>query len=206
MTRRNKLDEFRLAHITDQINQLVKIGYGIILVVSGSVACGKSAFDINPTKFCYSRNLLESNSNIRNVYAGLGQIVLIEKLTKAFEEKRIRIAQILLRKNDLGERLINNRLEEVINCYLDIGIVPVFNENDVVDLNSFGGNDFLAGGIAGLLRADKLLILSSWQGSIFGIGGGEAKKEVLKQMKRQNIEAVIIDGKRKNSLLSCFKT
>jgi hypothetical protein len=55
--------------------------------------------------------------------------------------------------------------------------------------------------ITSLLNAKKFIMLSTMKGSEYGVGGGEAKQEVIELLKRKNIETEIVDGKLKNILL-----
>ena len=93
---------------------------------------------------------------------------------------------------------------DMLHYYLNIGVVPVINENDVIDLNCFGGNDFLGARIASLLNVESLLILSTMAGSSSGVGGGEAKLQAVAMLKKEGIAASILDGKTKNILLEAL--
>ena len=75
--------------------------------------------------------------------------------------------------------------------------MPVINENDVVDLNSFGGNDFLAANMAKLLKVDQLLILSTMAGSNFGVGGGKAKLQAVAMLKEKIFRQALSTAKQK---------
>lgn len=189
MTRRNKLDEFRIAHIADQFTALQNAGYNLVLVISGAVACGVNIMHMS------------SDRLMRQVSAGVGQVYLISTLLRIFEQKKLQIAQILLRKEDLKSSSVRNSLKESLAFYLYSKIIPVFNENDVIDLNSFGGNDFLAAELSMLLKADELFILSTLEGSTFGVGGGKSKLEAVSLLTSRDIKASIVNGKTKNILL-----
>ena len=110
------------------------------------------------------------------------------------------IAQILLRRKDFNDS--KSMLKDVIAKYLELDVVPVINENDVIDLNSFGGNDYLAAEIAIALGAEKLVILSTWERSKFGVGGGESKRMVVSKLQEAGIVSEILDGKVKNVLIN----
>lgn len=184
LTRRNKLDEFRIAHIADQITSLREAGIGVVLIISGAVACG--------SKYIHLTDTIS-----RKAAAGIGQVIVTSTFSSIFNQKGYQIAQILLTKNEL----VSARLPEVINTYLSNGFIPVLNENDVVDLNSFGGNDFLGAEIASKLQSNRLIILSTMEGSIYGIGGERTKQEVITQLRKQNIKTKIVDGKVRNVLI-----
>ncbi|MBI1839150.1 MAG: hypothetical protein HYR95_02565 [Candidatus Colwellbacteria bacterium] len=190
LTQRNKLDEFRLAHIAGQIIALKEKGVGVILVISGAVACGAKfvGFSLN-------------SSELRRVAAGIGQVYLISVIQEIFSKKNLQIAQLLLVKDSLAPGVQKEKISELIKHYLQIGIVPIINENDVLELNGFGGNDFLAAELAMALRAEQLLMLSTMARSAYGVGGGESKQEVLRILNKEKVHATIVDGKLENIIL-----
>ncbi|OGG03034.1 hypothetical protein A2W14_02195 [Candidatus Gottesmanbacteria bacterium RBG_16_37_8] len=190
LTKRNKLDEFRIAHIADQILRLREKEYGIILVVSGAVAYGANFIEIS-----------EKDIKFRQAAAGIGQVYLTTVFQEIFIKKNLQLAQILLTKEELSSLKQQKSLRQIIRLYLKTGIIPIFNENDVIDLNCFGGNDFLAAELTKLFRADQLLILSSREGSKYGIGGGVSKQEAIESLSNINIKAEIIDGKIREVIL-----
>ena len=185
LTKRNKLDEFRIAHIADQITSLREAGIGVVLVISGAVACGSKY--VNP-----------NDSISKRMAAGIGQIIISATFSSIFNQKGYQIAQVLLTKTDINSRELIN----VLKRYVSEGFIPVINENDVVDLNSFGGNDFLGAEITTLLQAKRLIVLSTMESSVFGIGGGKTKQQVIKHLRKQNVKTEIINGKVKNILLN----
>lgn len=197
VTRRKKLDEFRISHIADQISTLRRKGLGIILVVSGAVACGF----MTDTSDRLSLSSKIDYSLLRQATAGIGQAHLITVLNCIFRQKQMIIAQILLNRNDLKIYTRHERIRKILEIYFKSGIIPVFNENDVVDLNSFGGNDFLAAELALLLQARLLIILSTNGVSAYGVGGGTTKKIAGDLLSRKNIDTIITDGKIKNIIL-----
>ena len=190
LTQRNKLDEFRVAHIADQVFSLREQGIGVILVVPGAVACGANYV-----------NFSSDDHELKMVAAGIGQAYIISVFQQIFSRKHLQIAQVLLTKDILSSNNKRGALTKLLQTYLKIGVVPVINENDVIDLNSFGGNDFLAADVSILLNVDKLLMLSTMEGSVYGIGGGEAKQQTLELLSKTNIRANIVDGKSQNIIL-----
>jgi len=190
LTQRNKLDEFRVAHIADQVLSLREQGVGVVLVVSGAVACGANYV-----------NFSSGDHELKMVAAGIGQAYIISVFQQIFSRKHLQIAQVLLTKDILSSNNKRGALNKLLRTYLKIGVVPVINENDVIDLNSFGGNDFLAADVSILLNVDKLLMLSTMTGSVYGVGGGEAKQQALELLSKTNIQANIVDGKSQNIIL-----
>lgn len=190
MNQHKKLDEFRVTHIAEQVLKLQFEGLGVVLVVSGAVASGFNFV-----------NFEESDENLRMAAAGIGQAILTSTFQQIFALKKLQIAQVLLNQENLIVESDRDKVNKLLLFYLNSGFVPLVNENDVISMNSFGGNDILASEIASLISAKKLLILSTYDKSFFGIGGGETKEKTLKEMKARKIQARILDGKHKNIIL-----
>lgn len=191
MTQRGRLDEFRIAHIADQVASLKEEGFGVVLVVSGAVACGYKYIKFN-----------DNDKGLKQVAAGIGQSILTATFNNIFSQKKMQIAQVLLTREYLNLIIEQERLRYLLEFYIQSDFVAFINENDVLDLNSFGGNDHLAGEITTLLNADRLVILSSQNGSLFGIGGRETKQEVINLMETKNIKADILNGKAQDIILN----
>ena len=186
LTSRNKLDEFRISHIADQVGVLRKKDNGVVLIVSGAVACGAPYVDLS-----------NANTKLREVAAGIGQAYLVSILRKCFSAKDLTIAQVLLTKDFFYSEENRKSLKETLEYYFQIGIIPIINENDVLDLNSFGGNDCLANEIAVLLGVNQVIILSQMAESTHGVGGGRIKLQVVEDLNQKGIKTSIVDGKEK---------
>lgn len=190
MNKRNKLDEFRITHIAKQILTLQEQGKFVVLIISGAVAYGSRFIDLSNKQYLMCQ-----------VAAGIGQVYLTSIFNTIFTQQKLQIAQVLLTKDSLHSKAKQKKLIRLIYFYLQSNFIPFINENDVLDLNSFGGNDLLAAEVAALLQAKKLLILSTMVGSTHGVGGGQTKLEAIDILSRKNIEANILDGKTKDILL-----
>lgn len=191
MTQRNKLDESRIDHIADQVASLRAEGVGVILVVSGAVACGHKFISFS-----------KDQRHFRQAAAGLGQAILTATFNNIFNQKEMQIAQVLLTKDSFDSSINKEKIKTLLEFYIQSGFTALINENDVLDLNSFGGNDHLAGEIADLISADRLLLLSTYEKSLFGVGGGVTKQKVINFMKTKNIQTEILDGKTNDVILS----
>lgn len=189
LTKKQKFNLAQMKHLADQIKALHKKGYGVVLVVSGAVAVGSNYIDLS-----------ESQLYKRQAAAGMGQIHLISLLTSIFNKRNLQLAQVLITKKFLD--LHQDNVKKLLNYYVDAGIIPIINENDVLDLNSFGGNDILAGEIGKLLDAPEVVILSTMEGSVHGVGGGATKQLVKQMLAKKNIATKIANGKEKNILLN----
>jgi glutamate 5-kinase len=98
--------------------------------------------------------------------AAVGQMGLTQAYESVFAELGITSAQVLLTHEDLADRsrYLNARI--TLNTLLDLGVVPIINENDTVvtDEIRFGDNDTLGALVANLIEADALIILTDQQG------------------------------------------
>ena len=140
-----------------QVVQLHKAGIRVVLVSSGAVAEGMSrlGFKVRPN----SLQLLQAA-------AAVGQMGLIQLYESQFQKYGFHTAQVLLTHDDLRsrERYINAR--GTLRKLLDLGVIPVVNENDTVvtDEIRFGDNDTLAALVTNIIDANTLLLLTDQQG------------------------------------------
>jgi glutamate 5-kinase len=106
---------------------------------------------------------------MRQVMAAVGQHVLMNSYTELFRREGIVTAQALLTKLDLANRISYLNARNTLLTLLELGVVPVINENDVVAIEElegahFGDNDNLSGMVANLIDADLLVIMSDVAG------------------------------------------
>lgn len=151
------LDAAVIATLVEQLVGLRQRGCEVVLVSSGAVAAGivRLGWPERP-------HLLHR----LQAAAAVGQSVLVQGYENAFKQFGIATAQILLVHDDITarDRYLNAR--GTLNTLLDLGVVPVVNENDTVvtDEIRFGDNDTLAALVANLIDADALLLLTDQQG------------------------------------------
>ncbi|MBO6556481.1 MAG: glutamate 5-kinase [Pseudomonadales bacterium] len=141
----------------DQIAELRARSIRVVLVSSGAVAEGMQRLGIKARP--HSLHELQAA-------AAVGQMGLIQMYESAFQRHDIHTAQILLTHDDLKsrERYLNAR--STLTQLLDLGVVPIVNENDTVvtDEIQFGDNDTLAALVVNLIGADTLLLLTDQPG------------------------------------------
>jgi len=138
-----------------QIAELVRAGRQVIVVTSGAIGVGALELGI-------SRRVTEVR--MRQACAAVGQIALMDAYKKAFAAFGLKPAQILVTRETWDDRGAYLNLRASVEALLDSGVVPVFNENDVVSTaeigNAFGDNDQLSALIASKADAELLVILS----------------------------------------------
>ncbi len=129
----------------------------LILVSSGAVAEGMTRLGWNKRP----QTLHELPAA-----AAIGQMGLIQAYENFLQEHDLHSAQVLLTHEDLRDRKRYINARSTLTTLLDLGVVPVVNENDTVatDEIRFGDNDNLAALVANLVSADKLIILTDQEG------------------------------------------
>ena len=146
-----------LQSLVSDIAGLRRAGTEILLVSSGAVALGRRTLDLRPGEL----RLEESQAA-----AAVGQVHLAQAYVDAFHSFGFTAAQILvtLEASEDQRRYLNAR--ETLRTLLQLGAIPVINENDTVATAEirFGDNDRLAARIAGMAEADHLVLLSDIDG------------------------------------------
>ena len=140
-----------------QIAQLRAQGKEVVLVSSGSIAAGmkRLGFSSRPTQV-----------NELQAAAAVGQMELVGVYESHFEVHGLCTAQILLTHEDLSNRRRYLNARSSLRTLLNLGVVPIVNENDTVvtDEIRFGDNDTLGALVANLVEADALIILTDQKG------------------------------------------
>ena len=140
-----------------QLAQLVKDGREVIMVSSGAIAEGMKR--------------LGWSSRPKAIHelqaaAAVGQMGLVQVYESKLRENGIGSAQVLLTHADLADRERYLNARSTLLTLLQLGVVPVINENDTVvnDEIKFGDNDTLGALVANLVEADVLIILTDQKG------------------------------------------
>jgi len=151
------LDQSMISTLVEQLVQLRGQGCEVVLVSSGAVAAG--IVRLGWTERPHLIHKLQAA-------AAVGQSVLVQSYETAFNRHDIATAQILLGHDDViaRDRYLNAR--GTLNTLLQLGVVPVVNENDTVVTEEirFGDNDTLGALVANLIDADALILLTDQQG------------------------------------------
>jgi len=151
------LDESAILQWVKQMADLKKSGIELVLVSSGAVAEGMKRLGWNQRPNAVHK---------LQAAAAVGQMGLVQSYESAFKQYDLHTAQILLTHDDLSNRNRYLNARSTISHLLELGIIPVVNENDTVvtDEIRFGDNDTLAALVANLVDADLLVILTDQNG------------------------------------------
>jgi glutamate 5-kinase len=129
----------------------------VVLVTSGAIAAGQVRLALGARP---------KTVRLKQAVAAVGQIDLMALYERAFASYERHVAQILLTADDFTNRSRYLNAKHTIETLLDLGIVPIINENDSVAIDEikFGENDRLSALTATLVEADLLVILSDVAG------------------------------------------
>ena len=151
------LDEGAIGHWCEQLATLVRQGREVIMVSSGAVAEGMKRL-----------GWTERPKQIHELQAAaaVGQMGLVQMYETKLRANGIGSAQVLLTHADLADRERYLNARSTLLTLLQLGVVPVINENDTVvnDEIKFGDNDTLGALVANLVDADVLIILTDQKG------------------------------------------
>ncbi len=151
------LDRAAIEAWAAQITQLVKNGKQVVLVSSGAVAEGMQR--LGWKKRPVAVNELQAA-------AAVGQMGLVQMYESCFSQHGLHTAQVLLTHDDLADRKRYLNARSTLRTLLELGVIPIINENDTVvtDEIRFGDNDTLGSLVANLIEADALVILTDQSG------------------------------------------
>ena len=144
------------------LSDIQNMGNEVILVSSGAIAVGtnKLRMKTRPTSM-----------RLKQAAAAVGQCSIMYLYDKFFNDYDKTIAQILLNAEDIEIEEKKENLTNTFDALLEMGVIPVVNENDSVSYTEiesedrlFGDNDMLSAVVAILCRAQKLVILSDIDG------------------------------------------
>ena len=148
--------------IDSLVSQIAKIfeEHEIVLVTSGAVAAGLQYISSERTT-----KILKKNSLVqKQILASVGQPILMKAYEESFDKHSISISQALLARGDFENRNGYLNIRNTLLELLQIGILPIINENDVVateELNRYGDNDRLSAMVANAVDADILILLGT---------------------------------------------
>ncbi len=146
-----------LASVAADIADLRRCGIGVVVVSSGAIALARRQLGLTQ-----KRLRLEE----KQAAASVGQIRLASAWSAALSSYGLTAAQLLLTLGDTEDRRRYLNARATLHTLLELGCVPVINENDSVATGEirFGDNDRLAGRVAEMIEADQLILLSDIDG------------------------------------------
>jgi len=165
------LDQALIRTLCEQIHVLRTRGYTLALVSSGAIGAGIGQLELDERPTALPR---------LQAAAAVGQSKLMSLYDEAFARHGYHAAQLLLTREDFDARPRYVNMRNTLWALIDMGAVPVINENDTVSVDElkFGDNDILSVLVAHLLHADLLVLLTSVDG-LLKPGRSRAQDEIL---------------------------
>jgi len=156
----DRLDLEAMSRIVGQVVRLRERGADVGIVSSGAQAAGRHRL---------AHRLRPGKEPSRQAFASVGQSHLMQSWDELFDWHDVVVAQVLLTRRDLADRLGYLNARTTLRDLLDAGTVPIVNENDAVALDHvlasrIGENDTLSAHVANLIDADLLVILTDVDG------------------------------------------
>ena len=144
------------------LSDIQNMGYDVILVSSGAIAAGINKLNMK---------IRPDSMRLKQAAAAVGQCSIMYLYDKFFGDYDKTIAQILLNAEDMEQEEKKENLTNTFDALLEMGVIPIVNENDSVSYTEieseerlFGDNDMLSAVVAVLCKAKWLVILSDIDG------------------------------------------
>jgi glutamate 5-kinase len=156
----DKLDAKLMASLAAQVVRLIDEGREVIIVSSGAIAAGRERLN----EHGHRRDVW-----FRQVLAAVGQAHLMQTYDRLFAAHGRVVGQTLLTRRDLADRGGYLNARNTLLGLLELGVVPIINENDAVATDEIAGakigdNDNLSALVANLIDADLLALLTDTGG------------------------------------------
>ncbi len=185
-----QLDLAMMSALVGQVAQLHREGAEVILVTSGAIAAGR-----------HQLGAVQGQRDIpsRQVLAAVGQSHLMQSYDQLFSWHGIVIAQALLSRRDLTDRVGYLNARNTLLALLELRVVPVVNENDVVAVEEIegariGDNDNLSALVANLVDADLLALLTDTGGLYTADPRLDKKARLIRRVERVDGEIEQLAG------------
>jgi len=155
--KKGNLSESVFDMLAGEISGIKSRGIDVVIVSSGAIASGMKKLNLSAKP---------SEISMKQAIAACGQSALIWNYERAFSSFGLIVAQILLTHDGLADRKRFLNARKTLTTLLDMGIIPVINENDTVAVEEImlGDNDNLAALVTSLVEADLLVLLTDIEG------------------------------------------
>ena len=155
--KKGSLSESVFDLLAGEISGIKSRGIEVVIVSSGAIASGMKKLGISSKP---------NEISMKQAIAACGQSALIWNYERAFSSFGLVVAQILLTHDGLADRKRFLNARKTLTTLLDMGIIPVVNENDTVAVEEImlGDNDNLAALVTSLIEADLLILLTDIEG------------------------------------------
>lgn len=179
-----------MAALVGQVAHLHKRGAAVLVVTSGAIAAGRHRLGMSRDR---------KGMPFRQMLAAVGQSDLMHAYQELFARHDTTVAQTLLTRRDLADRQGYLNARNTLLGLLELGVVPVINENDVVAVEEIegtriGDNDNLSALVANLVDADLLVLLTDQAGLYTADPRRDAGARLIPRVERIDAEIERVAG------------
>ncbi|MDO4797271.1 MAG: glutamate 5-kinase [Coriobacteriales bacterium] len=152
-----KVDQAFISALCAQVATLRAEGRPVVIVTSGAAAAGRERLGLDSRP---------ADIPTLQACAAAGQAALTEAYAQELAARELMCGQVLLTRRDVVDREGYLNVRNTFDRLLELGVVPVVNENDTVSVSefAFGDNDMLGAIVCGLLGASIYVVLSDVAG------------------------------------------
>jgi glutamate 5-kinase len=192
-----RLDLSVMSALVSQVAQLHARGADVIVVTSGAIAAGRHRLGMIDRKAAVAAQ--RRDVPLRQVLASVGQGHLMQSYDQLFAWHDIVVAQTLLTRRDLSDRVSYLNARNTLLALLELRAVPIVNENDAVAIEEIDGaeigdNDNLSALVANLVDADLLALVTDTGGLYTADPRHDEKAELIPRVERIDDEIERIAG------------
>ena len=157
-TGEGRIDHAYLEELARQVEQVRSSGWQVVIVSSGAIACGLERLGMSGKR--------PDDMPTLQAAASVGQGLFASAWGYAFGKCGTLTSTVLLTRRDTADRTAYLHARDTLERLLELGVVPIVNENDTVSVEQirFGDNDTLGALVACLIGADLAIILSDVEG------------------------------------------
>jgi glutamate 5-kinase len=155
---RGEIVDAAIEKLCAEVADMRRAGEKVVVVTSGAIAAGLPVLGLGDAR--------PSNPAVLQAVSAVGQAHLVDRYNRALATHGLVAGQVLLAPLDFVNRKQYLHARQTLQVLLDLGVVPVVNENDAIadDEIRFGDNDRLAALVSHLLAADLLVLLTDQAG------------------------------------------
>jgi glutamate 5-kinase len=191
--RSGRINRTWLGTLVEDLLRLRRRGQRVVLVSSGAIALGRRRLGLKHGTL----RLEESQAA-----AAVGQIRLAHAYKELLAEHAVTVAQLLLTLEDSERRRRYLNARATLETLLELGALPVINENDTVATAEirYGDNDRLAARVAQMIAADCLVLLSDVDGLYSADPNRERGARLVREVREITPEIEAMAGRRASAL------
>ena len=175
-TETGRIDHEYLSTLAEQVRAVREAGWQVVIVSSGAIACGLERLGMKGDR--------PDDMPTLQAAASVGQGLFVSAYGDAFGACGMVTSLVLLTRRDTADRTAYLHARDTLERLLDLGVVPIVNENDTVSVEQirFGDNDTLGALVACLIGADLNIILSDVDGLYDGNPSEDANAQLIKRV------------------------